>query len=125
MTTSSAAVAVKGAVQVGERLRTPTGRGVFAIGEITNTHVTVLLGEQRTPTLVPWVVLDDALRQMSGRGWLLIGAIHTSDSPQGSFEELLKPALRRSTANYIAVLLERAGLLEIDRARPARVRVPG
>lgn len=123
MTSGNTAVAVMKAVQVGDRLPTPTGRGVFEIAEITDIGVTVLLGERQTPTHVPWSILDEALRQMSGRGWVPIGAIHASDSPRGSFEELLKPALHRSTANYIAVLLERAALLEIDRVRPARVRV--
>ena len=120
---SNVADAVAKVLHSGDRLPTPTGRGVFEIGEITDGEIILLLGERRTRTRVPWSVLDHALSDMSGNGWMLIGAIHTSESPQRSLEAILKPALHRSTANYVAVLLERAGLVEIDRARPAWLRV--
>jgi len=35
----------------------------------------------------------------------------------------LKRCIKRQTANYVAVVLERAGVLELDRERPARVRL--
>ena len=35
----------------------------------------------------------------------------------------LKRWIKRQTANYVAVVLERAGVLELDRERPAQVRL--
>jgi hypothetical protein len=35
----------------------------------------------------------------------------------------LKRSIKRQTANYVAVVLERAGVLELNRERPARVRL--
>jgi len=35
----------------------------------------------------------------------------------------LKRCIKRQIANYVAVVLERAGVLELDRERPAHVRL--
>ncbi len=119
---SRSAGAIRGTIHSGDQLKTPTGRGTFEIAEITNDAVVLLFGNQRTPTPLSWSLLDAALEDIAGRGWVPIGASHSVHSALGSFEALLKPAVNRSCANYVAVLLERVGLLEIDRHLPARVR---
>lgn len=114
--------AVRRTVKPGDRLPTPSERGVFEIGELTDESIVLLFGAERTPTRIPWRLVEKALSEVPSSGWMQIGAVHASESPAGSFEALLKPALQRSTANYVAALLERAGALDIDRGRPQRVR---
>jgi len=52
--------------------------------------------------------------------------MYSVDSQAGSLDEYLKRFLSRATAGWVAAVLERADVLEIDRSRPARVRLgPG
>jgi hypothetical protein len=56
----------------------------------------------------------------------LIGSVYSMDSPQGSLDQRLKGFLKRATAGWVAVVLERAAVITIDRSRPARVKLrPG
>jgi hypothetical protein len=64
--------------------------------------------------------LPDYLR---GRGWVVIGSVYSTDSQPGSLDEYLKRFLKTATAGWVAVVLEKAGVLEIDRSRPARVKL--
>jgi hypothetical protein len=48
--------------------------------------------------------------------------VYSSQSQLGSLDDYLKTFLKRTTAGWVAVLLERAGVLTIDRSRPARVK---
>ena len=45
------------------------------------------------------------------------------DAVQGSFDEYMKSFLNRATGPWVAVLLERAQVVELDRDRPARMRL--
>jgi hypothetical protein len=56
----------------------------------------------------------------------LIGSVYLIDSQQGSLDEHLKRFLKRATAGWIAVVLERAAAITVDRSRPARIKLrPG
>jgi hypothetical protein len=59
---------------------------------------------------------------LRGRGWAPVGGVYSSQSQLGSLDDYLKTFLKRTTAGWVAVLLERAGVLTIDRSRPARVK---
>jgi hypothetical protein len=56
-----------------------------------------------------------------GRGWVLVGGAYSTQRQPGSLDEYLKTFLKRATAGWVAVLLERAGVLMIDRSQPIRV----
>jgi hypothetical protein len=58
---------------------------------------------------------------LRGRGWVAIGSIYSTGSQPGSMDEYMKSFLKRATAGWVAVVLERAGVLVINRSRPARV----
>jgi hypothetical protein len=60
---------------------------------------------------------------LRGRAWVPLGGVYSTDSTPGSLDEYLKAYLNRATAGWVAVLLERAGVLAIDRSRPARVKL--
>jgi len=53
---------------------------------------------------------------------VLVGANRDVNGAYG-LDGYLKRWIKRQTANYVAVVLERAGVLELDRERPAHVRL--
>jgi hypothetical protein len=45
------------------------------------------------------------------------------DSTAGTLDSHLKQYLARATAGWVAVLLERASIVTLDRSRPARIKL--
>jgi hypothetical protein len=60
---------------------------------------------------------------LHNRGWLRVGANRDVNGNPGTFDAHLKGYLKRQAADYIVVVLERAGIIELDRDLPARVRL--
>ena len=114
--------AISRAAQPGTRIPTPSGRSVFEVAQITTDAIVLLFGAKRTRTRIPWTLLDEVMAAVPGERWMPVGAMHSSSSEAGTLEALLKPSLKRSTANYVAALLEKAGLLELDRSGTHRIR---
>ncbi len=55
---------------------------------------------------------------------MLIGTNYTLEGgPPGSLDAYLKTFIGTATAGWIAVVLEKAEVLAIDRSRPARVKL--
>jgi hypothetical protein len=97
-------------------LETPSGKQF----KITYTDgEKVLLETGRTPSIIkiPASVLEEAPNFLRGKGWISIGLV------QGNSDGLSLDALARSRAPYVAPLLELAEIVEIDRSRPAKVRL--
>jgi hypothetical protein len=118
--------AVRAAVSPGDRLATPSGRGHFTVARYTADGLVLLLGGNEAWTPLPWCALERVPDFLRGRGWVLIGSVYSMDSPQGSLDQRLKGFLKRATAGWVAVVLERAAVITIDRSRSARVKLrPG
>lgn len=118
--------AVRGAISPGDQLSTPSGRGHFAVARYTADGLVLLLGEKEAWTPLPWRALEEAPHFLRGRGWVLIGSVYSMESRQGSLDEYLKRFLKRATAGWVAVVLERAAVITVDRSRPARIKLcPG
>jgi hypothetical protein len=115
--------AVRMAVAPGARLRTPTGRGQFSVAQYTADGLVLLLGDKEAWTPLPWKALDEVPNFLRGRGWVDIGMTYSTESTQGTLDAHFKRYMKRATAGWVAVVLEAAGALEIDRSRPARVRL--
>jgi hypothetical protein len=115
--------AVRRSVSPGELLATPTGRGGFTIARYTSEGLVLLLGTKEAWTPLPWRAIEGVPDFLRGRGWVVIGSLYATDSQPGSLDEYLKSFLKRATAGWVAVVLERAGILMIDRSRPARVKL--
>jgi hypothetical protein len=115
--------AVRHALREGDRLLTPTGRGEFEIGRLGSESLVLLLGEKRAWTPLRWECLEGIVDFMNGRGWIPIGGRYETAATPDTFDSYLKKCINRATAGWVAVVLERAGILEIDRRRPARVRL--
>jgi hypothetical protein len=115
--------AVRGAVAPGDQLATPTGQGQFTVARYTVGGLVLLLGEKEAWTPLPWVALEEVPGFLRGRGWVLIGSAYSLDSVPGSLDEYLKKFLKRATAGWVAVVLEIAGVITVNRARPATIRL--
>ena len=118
--------AVRGAISPGYLLATPSGRGQFKVAEYTAHQIVLLLGEKQAWTPLAWQALEQVPDFLRGRGWVLIGSVYSTGSTPGSLDAHLKAFLKRATAGWIAVVLEKAGVITMDRTRPARVKLrPG
>jgi hypothetical protein len=118
--------AVRDSISPGDRLATPSGRGQFTVARCTDDGLVLLLGGKEAWTPLPWRALEEVPGLLRGRGWVPIGGAYSVDSVPGTLDEHLKKFLRRATAGWVAVVLERAGVVTMDRSRPARVRLcPG
>jgi hypothetical protein len=115
--------AIRGSVSPGELLVTPTGRGQFKVAQYTTQGLVLLLGAKEAWTPLPWQAMEGVPDFLRGRAGVAIGSLYSTDSKPGSMDEYMKTYLKRATAGWVAVVLERAGILEIDRSRPARVRL--
>ena len=104
----------------------PAGPGGFKIARYTSEELVLLLGKKEAWTSLPWPAMEGVPDFLRGRGWVAIGSLYSTDSQPGSLDEYMKSFLKRATAGWVAVVLERAGVLVIDRSRPARVKLcPG
>jgi hypothetical protein len=110
-------------VSPGVPLATPTGRGVFTVERYTTDGLVLLLGKKEAWTPLPWRAMEGIPEFLRGRGWVAVGSLYSTYSQPGSLDEYLKAFLKRATAGWVAVVLERAGVLTIDRCRPARVKL--
>jgi hypothetical protein len=115
--------AIRRAVSTGELLATPSGRGRFTVARYTTDGLVLLLGQKEAGTPLPWRALEEVPDLLRGRGWVLIGSAYSVDAKVGSLDEHLKRFLKRATAGWVAVLLEEAGVLCIDRSPPSRVKL--
>ncbi|MGI8336388.1 hypothetical protein ACRYCC_41150 [Actinomadura scrupuli] len=96
------------------------------MAQYTSDGLVLLLGEKEAWTPLPWRALEEVPDFLRERNWVQIGGVYSADSTSGSLDEHLKRFLYRATAGWVAVLLEKAEVLVIDRSRPARVKLrPG
>lgn len=119
----SVEAAVRHAVRAGDVLPTPTGRGQFTVAELRPDGFVLLLGQKEAWTPLPWTAVETVPDLLRGRGWVPLGSTYEVDGTPGTLDAHLKGYLKRATAGWVAVVLERAGVVDIDRSRPARVRL--
>jgi hypothetical protein len=118
--------AVRAAVSPRALLATPSGRGQFTIAEYTAHGIVLLLGEKQHRTPLPWQALEQVPDFLRGRGWVLIGSLYSTDGTPGSLDAHLKAFTKTATAGWIAVVLEKAAVITVDRTRPAHIKLrPG
>jgi len=116
-------VAIRKHLHEGQKLHTPTQGAPFVVGRIDQVTVTLLLGGKRTATPLPWSCWEGVPQFLSGKGWVDIGGRYSVDADPSTLDGYLKTHMKRATAGWVAAVLEAALVIEIDRARPARVRL--
>jgi hypothetical protein len=114
--------AIRSAFEAGEVLTTLTGKATFEVGELAPEGLWLLFGPKKTRTLLNWQSLEGIPDFLQDRGWTVVAANRVVGNDYG-LDGYLKQWVKRQTANYVAVVLERAGIVELDRERPARVRL--
>jgi hypothetical protein len=119
---TSVETAIRASVRPGEVLPTPTGTATFAVDQVDAQGLSLLFGPKKTRTLFTWRCLEGIPGYLRGRGWVPVGANRDVNSRYG-LDGYLKGWIKRQTANYVAVVLERASVLELNRERPAHVRL--
>ena len=114
---------VRAAVDRGDQLDTPTGAGRFAVQTIDDRGVVLLLGVGQAPTLLTWSCLEGIPGFLSTGAWVRVAGRYDTAAEAGTLDHYLKKHVNRATAGWVASLLERAGVVDLDRGRPARVRL--
>lgn len=115
--------AIRATVMPGTSLPTPTGRGQFTIATINGTGIVLLLGQKEARTPISWTCLEGVPQFLRGRGSVPIGGTYDTSSAVGTLDAYLKQFINRATAGWVATILERAGIVAIDRERPATVKL--
>lgn len=97
-------------------LKTPTGKQ-YKITHIDSEKVLIEAGRTPCTIKIPVSTLEEAPNFLRGKGWINIGPVQEkSDEPSLN-------TIARSRAPYVAPLLELAKIAEIDRSRPAKIRL--
>lgn len=116
-------LAVRSHLRQDQVLRTPTQQKPFKVGRIDGDGVVLLLGAGARPVTLGWDCLEGLVPFLAERGTIDIGGRHEVAGNPGTLDEYLKGCVKRTTAGWVAVLLEEAGILAVVRDRPARVRL--
>lgn len=83
--------------------------------------VMIQVGKEGRVLSIPSICFEEASHYLRGKGWVRIGAIH--DVPiEETFKEFVQRYAHRSAASYVAPILEKIGVVEIDRRRTAKIR---
>jgi hypothetical protein len=109
-------------------LTTPSRAKPFEIERIDSDGVVLLLGVMRTATPIDWDCLEGIPGYIRSKGGEIdIGGRYIVAGNPSTLDAYLKPcAWGRATAGWVAAVLETAGVVDIIRTRPARVRLrPG
>jgi hypothetical protein len=114
--------AVRQRVKPGDRLLTPSQGKPFTVETIDDGGVILLLGAKRARTPIRWSVLEGVGSMLATGGWTMIRGVYDAVPLDGTLDAYLNRFINRTTAGWVVSLLERAGVVEIDRGRPCRVR---
>lgn len=106
-----------------QHLETP-GRGApFILESIDRDGIVLLLGKGQHRTPIPWEALETIPDLLRGRGWVRTTGSFEANPDTTTLDGHLKQYVYRETSNWVAVVLEHAGVLELDRTRPITARL--
>ena len=110
-------------IPIGVFVKSPSGRATFEIYHIDADRVMIKTGKKETIISIPASCFEDAPKFLRSRGWVRIGAIH-GPSDENTFDFFVKQYMYgTSVASYVAPILEMSGIVEIDRTRPAKIKL--
>ena len=127
MTTTTTAGRVQRAIRTtiapGATLHTPARRAPFVVDAVDGRGVVLLLGEGEWQTLIPWECLEGIAGLLRDREWVRIGGTYSVDGEPGTLDGHCKQYVNRATAAWVASVLEKAGVVDVDTSLPAKVRL--
>jgi len=115
--------AVRQAVVEGQTFHTPARGSEFSVARLSPEHLVLLLGKKEAWTPISWKCLEGIPDFLRGRGWVVIGSVYDTYADPDTLDGYLKGCVKRATAGWVAAVLEHAGVVQIDRGRPARVQL--
>ncbi len=115
--------AVREHVRAGMELATPGQGKPFIVEDLDQEGLVLLLGRGQWRTRLPWEALEGVPDLLRGRGWVRTTRSFEPDDDTTTLSGYLKQYTSRETANWVAVVLEQASVLELDRERPVTARV--
>ena len=115
--------AVRSRLATGTRLHTRSRPAPFLLSQVGAAGIVLDLAmRHRTP--IAWDCLENVVPFLRGRGWVRCAGRHSTEAEPGSFDEYLKHnGPRRDVTNWVAVVLEEAGVAELDIGPPLRIRL--
>jgi len=92
---------------------------------VRDDALVLILGsvEPRTPKRLEWPWLDSTAEFLAAGAWVVVGGKHESAGEPGTLDGFLKRFRRTHVANYVAAVLEEAGVVEVDEGPPVLVRL--
>ena len=115
--------AVRANLREGEELRTPGQGKPFWVHRLDGRGLVLLLGKGRWKTPIPWDALEGIPELLEGRGWVRTSGAFSTESDTTTLSGYLKQFVYRETANWVAVVLAKAQVIELDRSRPISARL--
>jgi hypothetical protein len=115
--------AVRACLREGEELYTPGQAKPFWVDRLDGRGLVLLLGKGRWETRIPWDALEGVPDLLRGRGWIRTSGSFAPESDTTTLSGYLKQFVNRETANWVAVVLDKAGVIELDRSRPLSARL--
>jgi hypothetical protein len=115
--------AVRAHLREGQELETPGQGKPFWVHRLDGGGLVLLLGKGRWETRVPWEALEGVADLLRGQGWVRTTGSFAPEDDTTTLSGYLKQYVYRETANWVAVVLTEAGVLELDRTRPVRARL--
>lgn len=104
------------------KLETPSGKK-FLVIHIDGEKVQIETGKKASLMKIPASALEETPDFLRGKGWLRIGATH-ENSEESTLDSFLKKfSGGTSWASYVASLLELSEIADINRKRPAKIRI--
>jgi hypothetical protein len=110
-------------IRIGSPLKTPSGYAEFTVSNIRSNEVILEIGETKNELRIPAACFEGAPDFLRDKGWIRISAKH-GEANVDTFDGYVQGFTRGiSAASYVAPILEEAGIVEIDRSRPAKLRL--
>lgn len=102
---------------------TPAKAQPFTVHQFDDEGVVLLVGPQKSWTHLRWQWLEGVPAFLAGRSWMPLSANRNSEAAFGTFDGYFRKWVKRSVGVYVAVLLQHAGVLEIQSGTRVRVRL--
>lgn len=112
------------------RLRAPSTlytlgrRSPFVLERIDGDGIVLLLGHGRHWTPLGWDCLEDLVPFLRRHpGWVPAGGTYVVEGERDTLDEPLKQCVNRQTSRWVAVVLQEAGIVDVDAGPPLQVRL--
>lgn len=115
--------AIRANLSSNTQLLTRSRPSPFLLSEITGEGIVLLLAmKHRTP--ISWGCLEGVMPVLRGKEWVVCGGRHSVNGEPGTLDEYLKRhGPPRDVTNWVAAVLEKAGVAELDLGPPLSIRL--